>query len=412
MLVQRFRFSVTLFALCCCLSAPLYGEEEGGEEEREVVPGAESDGSESSGGAESSASKEPDSPKRVHLLPESIEQAALADESVRKQVVWLDSPEGKGGSASSFLALELYENTPEPQGAVIFLHGADQHPDWPQVIKPLRTLLTDDGWYTLSIMLPYENDRPVPEREIPVKLAEAVPGNEAAPRYSGRYFKIADASNAESSEEGGKEGDDGAEDTGGQTEEEPDNTAVTAAENEASEATGEEAGSETGEDLIDISADEKAVKPSGITFEEKVQMRLRAALEHAAQKNYQNIVIIGYKQGAQGLLDYLAGNRGLLPEQGMSMVWIDAQLRDGPQAGFTAALGEDFSLKMLDLVDSSSRTSAENGRQRLGQAKRYNYSGYSQVRLPIMEVKSLPVSTLTQRVRGWLKVNAPGMRAP
>ncbi len=40
------------------------------------------------------------------------------------------------------------------QGTVILLHGKGVHPDWPQVIAPLRGALPEQGWATLAIQLP------------------------------------------------------------------------------------------------------------------------------------------------------------------------------------------------------------------------------------------------------------------
>ncbi len=40
------------------------------------------------------------------------------------------------------------------RGGVILLHGLGAHPDWPDVISPLRKNLPDAGWSTLSIQLP------------------------------------------------------------------------------------------------------------------------------------------------------------------------------------------------------------------------------------------------------------------
>lgn len=52
-----------------------------------------------------------------------------------------------------FLALDTL---PESSGeqAVILLHGIGVHPDWPQVIHPLRVQLPESGWRTLSLQLP------------------------------------------------------------------------------------------------------------------------------------------------------------------------------------------------------------------------------------------------------------------
>ena len=43
--------------------------------------------------------------------------------------------------------------------AVIIAHGTGAHPDWPQVVYPLRSQLTEQGWHTLSIQMPVlDND--------------------------------------------------------------------------------------------------------------------------------------------------------------------------------------------------------------------------------------------------------------
>ena len=39
-------------------------------------------------------------------------------------------------------------------GAAIILHGIGAHPDWPDVIHPLRTRLPEAGWATLSVQMP------------------------------------------------------------------------------------------------------------------------------------------------------------------------------------------------------------------------------------------------------------------
>jgi len=40
------------------------------------------------------------------------------------------------------------------RGAAIILHGIGVHPDWPDVIHPLRTRLPESGWATLSVQMP------------------------------------------------------------------------------------------------------------------------------------------------------------------------------------------------------------------------------------------------------------------
>jgi pimeloyl-ACP methyl ester carboxylesterase len=54
----------------------------------------------------------------------------------------------------SFLALYTPAGGNERRGGVLLLHGLGAHPDWPDVIAPLRQELPDAGWATLSLQLP------------------------------------------------------------------------------------------------------------------------------------------------------------------------------------------------------------------------------------------------------------------
>lgn len=50
--------------------------------------------------------------------------------------------------------IETVNKAGEISGVVILVHGMGAHPDWPDVISPLRTRLTESGWSTLSIQMP------------------------------------------------------------------------------------------------------------------------------------------------------------------------------------------------------------------------------------------------------------------
>lgn len=56
--------------------------------------------------------------------------------------------------AHDFLAIEMESDSGTTRGAAIILHGRGLHPEWEQVIKPLRTMLPEHGWHTLSLQLP------------------------------------------------------------------------------------------------------------------------------------------------------------------------------------------------------------------------------------------------------------------
>jgi len=62
--------------------------------------------------------------------------------------VWLES--GK----SKFLGLFSESNLPKTKGAIIVAHGIGVHPNWPDVVQPIRSEMVEHGWATLSIQLP------------------------------------------------------------------------------------------------------------------------------------------------------------------------------------------------------------------------------------------------------------------
>ncbi len=56
--------------------------------------------------------------------------------------------------SKQFLALFQAPRSAKTAGAIIMLHGQAAHPDWPDIIQPLREKLPDYGWATLSVQLP------------------------------------------------------------------------------------------------------------------------------------------------------------------------------------------------------------------------------------------------------------------
>ena len=53
-----------------------------------------------------------------------------------------------------FLSIYTESETVPARGAAIILHGRGFHPDWPEVVQPLRTALPEHGWHTLSVQMP------------------------------------------------------------------------------------------------------------------------------------------------------------------------------------------------------------------------------------------------------------------
>lgn len=71
----------------------------------------------------------------------------IVDAILDGDAIWLK--EGK----HDFLGI-LTEAEDDQQRAVIIMHGTGIHPDWQQVIQPLRVGLIEHGWHTLSIQMP------------------------------------------------------------------------------------------------------------------------------------------------------------------------------------------------------------------------------------------------------------------
>ncbi len=72
----------------------------------------------------------------------------LLKNKLNGSAVWLKTGNQK------FLSLYMEASGPKIHGAVIILHGMAGHPDWPNIIAPLRTGLPEFGWSTLSLQMP------------------------------------------------------------------------------------------------------------------------------------------------------------------------------------------------------------------------------------------------------------------
>ena len=73
--------------------------------------------------------------------------AQIVDQLIEGETVWLEAGDDR------FLAI-LTEAEGKPRGSVVLMHGMGVHPNWPQVIYPLRVELARLGWTTLSIQMP------------------------------------------------------------------------------------------------------------------------------------------------------------------------------------------------------------------------------------------------------------------
>jgi len=96
----------------------------------------------------------------------SAQASDLAKEQRWKEQVVGDLFDGEpvdiNDGQTEFLGLHTLAD-PAKQNAVLVLHGVGAHPDWPQVINPLRVQLAEAGWTTLSIQLPILENEAEPE---------------------------------------------------------------------------------------------------------------------------------------------------------------------------------------------------------------------------------------------------------
>jgi len=74
--------------------------------------------------------------------------AAIATSHDADAIRWLQTDDAK------FLALYERNIAGTRRGGAVILHDANGHPDWPKLVRPLRTRLPHHGWSTLSIQLP------------------------------------------------------------------------------------------------------------------------------------------------------------------------------------------------------------------------------------------------------------------
>jgi len=72
----------------------------------------------------------------------------VVDGIIVGDAVWLEADGNK------FLGIYTENDTDNAKGAVLLLHGSGVHPNWPDIIQPLRSELPTHGWTTLSIQMP------------------------------------------------------------------------------------------------------------------------------------------------------------------------------------------------------------------------------------------------------------------
>ena len=115
------------------------------------------------------------------LAAEEIKELSREQQIAEKLAVTADADEIISLKASGGRFIGLYKRAKisetkigEVNGVVILVHGMGAHPDWPDVISPLRTRLTEIGWSTLSIQMPILSpEEPVAEYGKTLRMANS-----------------------------------------------------------------------------------------------------------------------------------------------------------------------------------------------------------------------------------------------
>ncbi len=88
-----------------------------------------------------------------NLAKEKRMQEQVADYVMDGEAIFLNLAPHET-AASDFLSIFMEAEELPAKGTIIIIHGRGFHPNWPKLVFPLRTGLTEYGWNTLSIQMP------------------------------------------------------------------------------------------------------------------------------------------------------------------------------------------------------------------------------------------------------------------
>lgn len=335
-------------------------------EEEKPVDGEE-------GAAEEQPAK-PQLPPKPHLTPDTDERRFefLAREVNPREIVQLTALD------ETALALFLPENQAKAAGAVLIVHEEDGHPDWPAIVNPVRTLLPDYGWATLSVAVPHAGGAAQPERTMPaVEVLSEMPQPdepEAEP---------------EKKEGDNKEGE-------AEGEEKADEAPVADAPKDEE---GDELGAQPEPAPMLPLEPEKPKAPIG----ERIDARISAAIEQLKSQNYERIVLLGHGTGAAWLLDYMK-DHPVEPDQPVVLIQSRLPARD---AGIDLlGLLAEQQHPMLDLYYNDAYFDASFAKHRADTVRRSGNQRYRQTRLAGHSDQTKAEANgrrIVQTLRGWLQ---------
>jgi hypothetical protein len=303
----------------------------------------------------------------VKLNSHAYLQEVLAADLPGNQVVWLETRYSNSEDTVKILALEASPKNTNIEGAILLLHDEGQHAAWPSLLGALREELPYKGWYTLSINFPRLDRYRIPKRELPVKTADTweVPPREQQVLNS----NLREKNRAEESEK-----------------------------NTANEI-----------DALDKKLDSKLKQTLQETpYGTKALAHVQAAMDHIAERGYQNVVIIAYKSSTEIALQYIQPLSADIEDKGFGLIMIDPEISNDYQENMGKALGENFQAPILDIVDKANLAKKVAARQRKASARLSGTQLYQQTFISAISEGSQDKS-LIKRISDWLAKYAPGM---
>ncbi len=127
------------------------------------------------------------------LWAEQLRDNIVIGEPIDLPLVGVKANSTSGTSTeNTFFSIYTPHSTESPKGAIILVHGTGAHPDWGDIIHPLRSELPDKGWATLSIQLPLALPDKKDDENLKTVIESSVPRIESALNYlkSNSYKRV------------------------------------------------------------------------------------------------------------------------------------------------------------------------------------------------------------------------------
>nr|WP_320136851.1 DUF3530 family protein [uncultured Amphritea sp.] len=288
---------------------------------------------------------------RVMPDPARQRQADLAlAQTPETEVVWLELDDEKQ------LALLQQATTATPTGSILIFTDPTTGADWPDLIHPLRTQLTEYGWNTLSLSLPTPPSVAIPERTLPslqnrnqIQTAETASESGAAP-------------NAETNSD-----------------------------------------AETADDSQTVANSTETTSPEELinTYQQQIVTLGNLAANRLAEVPGEITVILGIGEGAVWAMHYFAQDE---LQENRFLVLLDPMQTEGINAPELLQMIKDSQAPILDLWFNNNRYQQQQATLRKHTALRSGNPGYRQIRLNQRsnDPRKEPL-WLTRQVRGILK---------